>query len=430
MPFFSLFDDRARPKGSRDPLGFEVVWSFFGRRLVGNLTTITTSLVNFKVALMGFQLAHELTREVAPREHAKAVWEVFTRYEQLAALLRLSTGMTGDGLMGITRATQKFSELSQGTPARLSPNSDSQILSNQASYGLWGLYSSAMKQAGLLQGDEREPTTCGSEIAKSLLNHFSEQESAQLRQLIARDSIVQSAEELEPLASRFQRSLQSGDTDHELVEALLTFSSEDKAVTSMYQSLFQLSTRWIQSANSASNWTSWREAFLRELIQSPDATIRERAQDIDSIERLLVVCNILFDFLRGQHKAAFNDVIVPINDWLNDHPPELPDHLPGIEFPNRQPLSELLNHLHARNTERLIEQLLSHHASVMAARDGAPWVELNGQRQFNVRVGRENATLPSVSESEAPTRTWHYNYFLDAYLAVLHQSQPAATSGG
>ena len=30
-----LIVERARPKGSRDPLGFEMVWIHFGRRVVG-----------------------------------------------------------------------------------------------------------------------------------------------------------------------------------------------------------------------------------------------------------------------------------------------------------------------------------------------------------------------------------------------------------
>ena len=31
MAFLSLLDERLKPKGSRDPLGFEQVWTKFGR---------------------------------------------------------------------------------------------------------------------------------------------------------------------------------------------------------------------------------------------------------------------------------------------------------------------------------------------------------------------------------------------------------------
>jgi hypothetical protein len=32
MAFLSLLEDRAKPKRSRDPLGFELVCSYFGRK--------------------------------------------------------------------------------------------------------------------------------------------------------------------------------------------------------------------------------------------------------------------------------------------------------------------------------------------------------------------------------------------------------------
>ena len=66
MAFLSLLDDRAKPKGSRDPLGFELVWTHYGRQVIGNLTTVTSSLNNFAVALLGFKWANELCAQRLP----------------------------------------------------------------------------------------------------------------------------------------------------------------------------------------------------------------------------------------------------------------------------------------------------------------------------------------------------------------------------
>lgn len=80
MAFLSLMDDRAKPKGSRDPLGFELVWSYFGRKVIGNLTTITSSMDNFAVALLGFYWANQLVPvdgEESVRH--KQIREVFLR---------------------------------------------------------------------------------------------------------------------------------------------------------------------------------------------------------------------------------------------------------------------------------------------------------------------------------------------------------------
>ena len=43
-PFFTAIDPDARIKGSRDPLGFETIWTAFGREIIGNLTTVTRSV--------------------------------------------------------------------------------------------------------------------------------------------------------------------------------------------------------------------------------------------------------------------------------------------------------------------------------------------------------------------------------------------------
>lgn len=59
LTVLSLLDDRLRPKGSRDPLAIESIWSAVGRKLVGNLTTVTSRAEHFMVALLACRHAHE-----------------------------------------------------------------------------------------------------------------------------------------------------------------------------------------------------------------------------------------------------------------------------------------------------------------------------------------------------------------------------------
>lgn len=53
MFFLSELDPTIALKSSRDPLGFQVIWSSFGRELAGNLTTVTTSVRGFTTFLLG-----------------------------------------------------------------------------------------------------------------------------------------------------------------------------------------------------------------------------------------------------------------------------------------------------------------------------------------------------------------------------------------
>jgi hypothetical protein len=47
--FFTAEDERARIRGSVDPLGLLPVWSAFGRDIVGNLTTVSNSVRGFSI---------------------------------------------------------------------------------------------------------------------------------------------------------------------------------------------------------------------------------------------------------------------------------------------------------------------------------------------------------------------------------------------
>ena len=86
LTVLSLMDERSRPKGSRDPLGIEAIWSYMGRKVVGNLTTVTSNLDNFMVSLLCCAQANVSTDQL------EQIQANFLRAEQLAAYLRLAAG--------------------------------------------------------------------------------------------------------------------------------------------------------------------------------------------------------------------------------------------------------------------------------------------------------------------------------------------------
>src|SRR6478735_988758 len=79
-PFLTDLDSRAAVKGSRDPLGIQQLWTRFGRRVVGNLTTVSTSVRDFTTVLLGYHFAAELADDQGPGSEL----ETFLKWEQLA----------------------------------------------------------------------------------------------------------------------------------------------------------------------------------------------------------------------------------------------------------------------------------------------------------------------------------------------------------
>jgi hypothetical protein len=60
LPFLTLEDPNAKIKGSRDPLGVQPIWAAFGRHVVTNLTTQSTSVRGFTVLLLGRYFAADI----------------------------------------------------------------------------------------------------------------------------------------------------------------------------------------------------------------------------------------------------------------------------------------------------------------------------------------------------------------------------------
>ena len=127
MFFLTDIDPNAKVKGARDPLGTQSIWTGFTRRIIGNLTSQTVTLDDFRVLVIGAWIEDQLTGDEVRRGDAFLVWE------QLAAYARLEIA-DQTGFRGVTRAK---SFLRKGT-AVVSPERVHQLLTNQSAYGISG----------------------------------------------------------------------------------------------------------------------------------------------------------------------------------------------------------------------------------------------------------------------------------------------------
>ena len=156
-PFLTELDSRAAIKGSRDPLGIQPLWSRLGREVIGNLTTVSSSVPDYAVLLLGFHFI-EVIAKTQGSEHDLGT---FLKWEQLAAYAR---GNNNDfQFRGTERVSQRLSE-SHAWP--ISTDRDAQILSDQKTYGLWGLYRVPAKSSGLIDGEPVRLTESAREVVR------------------------------------------------------------------------------------------------------------------------------------------------------------------------------------------------------------------------------------------------------------------------
>jgi hypothetical protein len=407
MPFLSLLDDRAKPKGSRDPLGFELIWTHYGRQVIGNLTTITGSLTNFAVAILGFKWANDLHAHLPEADRQSRIRDSFLRYEQLAAYLRYLSGDTQ--IMGITRVQHRMRD--KTSRVSLGLGSDSQILSDQASYGLWGLYSSAMRDAGLVQGDNRLLTPIGLAIAEKIEHKLDQSHFIDLFSSVKPIAI----EELEPLASTFKRAINNKDARKDLMHTLMGGAQNKQ----MQQKLWLL-TQGMAEDNSGVNGIP--DFITQVKARSNGSDLMQRLTEIEWVERVLVAANNIFNYCRRKDGAMVTEIVSELEQCYSySHLSEsfsfegLRDVL-GVQRVDI--LQRLLQALRNHNQYEAVMALLELNRIVMELRGGCPWVELENGSTLRVKVPNETAALLDQAELESQ---WDYDYFIASYINIASQ---------
>ena len=403
MAFLSLLDDRAKPKGSRDPLGFELVWTHYGRRVIGNLTTVTSSLNNFAVALLGFKWANELCAHLPAGERQSQIRETFLRYEQLTGYLRYMSGNTA--LMGITRVAKRIQDPSFSISLGL--HADEMILIDQASYGMWGLYSSAMRDTGLVRGGERSLTPLGDQLALAIEAKL---DKHALLDLMRKGGGLHH-DVLQKHAQPFLRAIQNRSIQSNLVEALMGGSEANR----IQQELWQL-TRSLREKDKLKVAVPEFIDTIKNKTRNPQ--LKARLIEIEQIERLLVAANNLFHYCRRKDGEKRKDILTALAG-INYNYAHLAESQSLSNLPHAQTLEGIRGSLIRGNNRQALIHIFELNKRVMEQRGGAPWVELEPNQKLRVRVPSETSEL--LTQKQLIT-SWNYEYFFTSYLSIAHQA--------
>ncbi len=399
LTVLSLMDDRSRPKGSRDPLGIEAIWSYMGRKVVGNLTTVTSNLDNFMVALLCCHHAN------ASSDQPDQIQTYYLRAEQLAAYLRLAAG--NENFLGITRAKANFNN----GYLPLGKSEAAQILSNQLSYGLWGLYSTAMQVAGLISGSDRRLTPEGSKLVAEMVACMGDAQWQSFHQLALNDEV--SLERVQALAPAFNGLLRNTGVRRVVVSALLQWQSARR----LQLELYGWAAEYLSGFSGDINVPTFCRWLLGQSGISDD--LRATVQQIQSLEPLLVLAATLMEWLQGQkgcNRAALLDVLQPRLEGL-----VLGDAWQAVaRLPHSSFLTNLYQATNAHDADALISCVLEQNKQVMQQRGGAAWLEWQGDA-LRVRVANDRAAIPDSLAKHCHGRWWN-SYFIGSFLQIARQA--------
>jgi hypothetical protein len=128
--------ERLDIRGSRDPLGLVPIWGAFGRKVVENLTTASNSARGFTTLLLGLYFAERVSEGESDRHEIRLA--TFLKFEQLAGFARYIRN-EDTAFRGITQVKRRWED-GNGRRITIGATQKLQILSNQKTYGLWGLF--------------------------------------------------------------------------------------------------------------------------------------------------------------------------------------------------------------------------------------------------------------------------------------------------
>jgi hypothetical protein len=433
MFFLTEIDPRAAIKGSRDPLGLQPVWTRFGRAVVGNLTTVTTSLRGFTTLLVGFYFVDELINSGRQSEEDRAA--LFMKFEQLVGYSRFAYGALdaehGEGLRGITRITERLAESKR---VRISADRKHQILSNQKTYGIWGLFTVAGRHSGICDLEENRLTPGATDFVEKhylpKLSYQGARRGGEVRRFLEEDQYFEPkgrhrrlgralAEIMGPRLSSEEREFYG--------QALILGSGASEDPTHGRQAALW---RHIDEVNSKGRFSfadPFDHAELVEIFKRARKAKQEdlaaRLDEILTLEPLLAAMARLFSLLLQRNTAAVSDVAAELDSAWGPGLTHLQLESVGrleskmaetIGTDGAARLRRLATHLYDGRFLEAVDLACQHNAAVMKTRGGAPWISIDKGR-LNVRLREHGAPLPESSELRS---MWTNSYFINALKTV------------
>ena len=428
-PFLTDLDSRAAIKGSRDPLGVQSIWTRMGRQVVGNLTTVSTSVRDFTVTMLGYYFAERVAEETGAGDDLN----VFLRWEQQAAYAR-GGGNNDWSFRGTERAKKNWNESDR---IRLGIDPDAFILGDQKTYGLWGLYSVPSRSSGLVEGsptrltaDARDfveehylPVLDGKARARGQgLVDILEKRSVELRPKDRDSALFGSVAKI--LRRKFGTAERSFYGRH-LIEGGPTDSTQggQRLLANVMKTTLAIED-WRLTPSNVQHLAK----VCRDGVDDTSQEVAEFLDQIRNAELLLAPCVSLFAYFLSSDNQRLDDVASKVRkQWgpglasvdtkaLEAIEPKLTDASGDSDSARRWLV--IAHALTGGDYAMAITHLIDQNREVMALRGGAaPWVDIRDGK-LHVKFVAETGNLPT--REELPSH-WIHSYFLDSLRTVTKE---------
>jgi len=376
--FLTKRDPNYSIKGSRDPLGFQVIWQEAGRRIIPHLSTVSNTVRDFQILSIGFALKMELN---IPDQEFELY---FMRLEQILGYTRYVC-YSDQSFNGIERVKKR----ADGNSFSISNKPGDQLMSSQKAYGIWGKYIRPFIDSELT-GDPDFKAIYIQKV-KSNPDFFK----------LAKDLKGRGPEDIYRLSkSKLDTYRNLLDKPNDREKALL----ERHLLKDQYEGEF---LRIVRKKNGFTDGTPLYALLSSLYSESDSEALCGSLEYIRTTECVLSPLNRIFRYLQTRSYWSLHEIQADkyIKDWRTNPDTAL----------LHEPCKRLASLFSLSNLD-LVKGLLSRNEEVAEWRNSNPWMQFS---DAGLEINHEEGVF--FDEDYDPKTESDYSYFLNTFLYLYRQ---------
>lgn len=139
--FFTEYDDKITGTSKRDPLGLQPIWSYYGRRVIKHLTTVSGDIRGFREVLLCLSIC-----ATVKENHNNANYkDLILLFEQLFVYSAIING-NKEGILGADNGAVRYNTTKMNTKI----SSANPVLVREISLGYYGRYKTPLTTMGVI----------------------------------------------------------------------------------------------------------------------------------------------------------------------------------------------------------------------------------------------------------------------------------------
>ena len=380
--YLSEQDPNYRIKGSRDPLGFQTVWSRVGRHLIRHISSVSSGVRDFQTLLYARFFLDHIGGDTAQ------LIKFFLKFEQASGYSRRLNIGIDDAFNG----SEYINKVIASTPDVFYCSTTDQLLSNQKSYGIWGKYSRPFRDIDFVDQASSQALLPAALIEKTDFQEI----CSIIKRIYYEERVALTRGDLKTLSKLYLNL-----TEDEVVffrNNLLRVPDETHLQNEFYDLL-------IENPNLIPEKSFHLFHFIESALSIPDISIelRKCLESISASETVLFRLNSMFRGL--QTRSAWTSTEINGDEELKQF-----NHQHGGEFLDSE-LNEL-NSYFAESVFNTAENIAHRNKEICDRRRKANWVVCEGHRlKVYYREGASRVALGAFDNS----------YFIECYISLFKQ---------